>query len=353
MKKDQCEKQSNTLNDIQRTTIRYAEFCAGVGGFRLGIEASTLNADLVYANEIDAACSKTYSKNFGRGFDSADLLELNPTDIPDFDMICAGFPCQPFSIAGKGLGFDDPRGNIFSKLATIIETKKPMIVFLENVANLVRHNGGKTYASILEKLDLTGYSVSSKILDSAFFGVPQSRRRVYIIGFNKEVFGELVLTFTEKKTQRTALRPFIEHGVGGRGVSERWNEYIDLYCGRRNIDEMTFDVPKSRRCIERMVGNCDLANCVLQVRSSGVRALSLDEPFPTFTVLNSGGGAHVPILTGERRYLSLLEMKRIMGFPDGYDFSSVSRTDAAKQLANAVCPPVISSICNDIKKAIS
>ena len=214
MKKDQCEKQSNTLNDIQRTTIRYAEFCAGVGGFRLGIEASTLNADLVYANEIDAACSKTYSKNFGRGFDSADLLELNPTDIPDFDMICAGFPCQPFSIAGKGLGFDDPRGNIFSKLATIIEAKKPMIVFLENVANLVRHNGGKTYTSILEKLELIGYSVSSKILDSAFFGVPQSRRRVYIIGFNKKVFGELALTFTEKKTPRTALRPFIEHGVG-------------------------------------------------------------------------------------------------------------------------------------------
>ena len=337
----------------EHSTIRYAEFCAGVGGFRLGIDASPLNAKLVYANEIDAACARTYSRNFGRGFDSSDLLKLNPADIPDFDMLCAGFPCQPFSIAGKGLGFNDPRGNIFSKLAAIIDEKQPQIVFLENVANLVRHNGGKTYSAILERLNEIGYSVTSKVLDSSVFGVPQSRRRVYIVGFRRSAYGDLVLEFTEKKTERTALRSFIENGITGQTISDKWNAYVDLYCGRRTLDEIAFDVPKSRRGIERIVGDCDINDCVLQVRSSGVRALSLDEPFPTFTVLNSGGGAHVPILTKERRRLSLLEMKRIMGFPDGYDFTAVSRTDAAKQLANAVCPPVITSICDDIEKAIS
>lgn len=335
-----------------KTPLRYAEFCAGVGGFRLGIEASSLAAELVHANEIDAACERTYRKNFGRGFDSTDLLKLNPSDLPDFDMLCAGFPCQPFSIAGKGLGFDDPRGSIFQKLALIIAEKKPAIVFLENVANLVRHDNGRTFAAILNRLNEIGYSVSSKILDSAFFGVPQSRRRVYVVGFKQTEFGDLSLEFTEKLANRTTLRPFIESGIKEQLVSDKWNTYIDLYCGRQKLEEIAFEVPKSRQHIERIVGDCDISDCVLQVRSSGVRALSLDEPFPTFTVLNSGGGAHVPILTKERRHLSLLEIKRIMGFPDGYDFSAVSRTDAAKQLANAVCPPVIRSICDDIHKAI-
>lgn len=332
--------------------IRYAEFCAGIGGFRLGIESSELNARLVHTNEIDVACARTYKKNFGHGFDSSDILSINPKKLPDFDMLCAGFPCQPFSIAGKGLGFEDPRGKIFPQLASIIEEKKPSIIFLENVANLVRHNEGKTFSSIIERLEQCGYSVSSKILNSSFFGIPQSRCRIYIIGLRRNVFGEKFINFTEKETDKTPLRPFIEKTGRGLSVSDKWNEYIDLYCGLRKIEDMTFEVPKSRRHIERKTENCNLKDCILQVRSSGVRALSLDEPFPTFTVLNSGGGAHVPILTKSRRHISLLEMKRIMGFPDDYDFSDVSRTDAAKQLANAVCPPVIKSICNDILKII-
>lgn len=107
--------------------LRYAEFCAGVGGFRLGIEASSLKAKLVYANEINDACAKTYERNFKRKFDSRDLLTLDVNALPDFDMICAGFPCQPFSIAGKELGFDDPRGGIFFKLVKIIRAKKPTV----------------------------------------------------------------------------------------------------------------------------------------------------------------------------------------------------------------------------------
>lgn len=333
--------------------IRYAEFCAGIGGFRLGIEASELNAKLVHSNEIDEACARTYQKNFGNSFDSSDLLKLNPKELPDFDMLCAGFPCQPFSIAGKGLGFKDPRGKIFPHLASIIEEKKPSVVFLENVANLVRHNNGKTFSSIVKRLEKCGYSVSNKILNSSFFGVPQGRCRIYIVGLRQDLFGKKKIDFTEKQTEKTTLRPFIERNAKGLTVSDKWMEYIDLYCGIRPIEKVSFDVPKSRRCIERVAENCNLNDCILQVRSSGVRALSLDEPFPTFTVLNSGGGAHVPILTKKRRHLSLLEMKRIMGFPDNYDFSAVSRTDAAKQLANAVCPPVIKSICNDILRAIS
>lgn len=332
--------------------IRYAEFCTGVGGFRLGIEASGVKAKPVYSNEIDNNCEKTYRKNFGNGFDSKDIFEIELSELPDFDMLCAGFPCQPFSAAGKELGFKDSRGTVFFRLMSIIKTRHPRIVFLENVPNLLRHDKGKTYKVISEQLSDAGYCVSSAILDSTYFGIPQSRARIYIVGLRRDSFGERYVEFTKKRTERTAFRPFIIHGDCSIPVSKRWNEYIDYYLGIKTIDEMTFEVSRTRKTLERVAANCDLNDCVFQVRSSGVRALSIDSPLPTLTVLNSGGGAHIPILSKERRHLSVNEMKRVMGFPDSFDFTAVSRTDAAKQLANAVCPPVIESVFRDIMAAI-
>ena len=332
--------------------IRYAEFCTGVGGFRLGIEASDVKTESVYANEIDDNCEKTYKKNFGVGFDSKDIFEINPYTLPDFDMLCAGFPCQPFSSAGKELGFKDSRGTVFFKLLSVIEVKKPQIVFLENVPNLVRHDKGRTFRIITEKLVNAGYTVSSVILDSTYFGIPQSRSRIYIVGLRKDTYGERLVKFTEKRTEKTSFRPFIIRGDRSIPVTERWNEYIDYYLGIKTIEEMSFEVPRTRKVLERVAANCDLSDCVFQVRSSGVRALSIDSPLPTLAVLNSGGGAHIPILSKERRHLSVNELKRVMGFPDTYDFTAVCRTDAAKQLANAVCPPVIESIFRNIMEAI-
>ena len=333
--------------------VSYAEFCAGVGGFHLGIDASSMNSKLVYSNEIDANCAKTYEKNFGVKFDSKDIFSIDETKLPDFDMICAGFPCQPFSVAGKELGFDDPRGTIFFKLLQIIRAKQPKIVFLENVTNLIHHDQGKTYSTILKSLDKAGYALSPVVLDCSYFGVPQSRSRVYIVGLLRKQYGDKKIHYTERKTERTPLRGFLIEGDYSIPISKKWNAYIDLYTGLKTEDEIPFDVPRTRKVLEKKAPGCDITDCILQVRSSGVRALSLDDPFPTFTVLNSGGGAHIPILTKERRHISIAESKRIMGFPDWFDFSAVSRTDAAKQLANAVSPPVIASICDDILNAIS
>ena len=332
--------------------MRYAEFCAGVGGFRLGLEASGANVQLVHSNEIDSSCEKTYEKNFGQKFDSKDVFAIEASSLPDFDMLCAGFPCQPFSAAGKELGFADARGTIFFKLLEIIKVKKPSIVFLENVPNLVRHDGGNTYKTILDSLSESNYVLSPIILDSAYFGVPQSRSRIYIIGLYREKYGDIKIDFTKGTTGKTALRSFLCEGDYSIPITPRWQEYIDYYTGKKSADDMSFELPRTRRTLERIAENCDLSDCVFQVRSSGVRALSLDSPLPTFTVLNSGGGAHIPILSKERRHLSITEMKRIMGFPEWYSFEAVSRTDAAKQLANAVCPPVIASIYKDILNAI-
>lgn len=332
--------------------LKYAEFCTGVGGFRIGIESAGVDAELVYANEVDDCCEKTYERNFGRGFDSKDIFDINPIDLPDFDLICAGFPCQPFSLAGKELGFDDSRGTVFFKLVDIIKEKNPSVIFLENVPNLIRHDKGRTYRIIKNSLEEAGYELSPVILDSSYFGIPQSRSRIYIIGLLRKIYGEVHVSFTKQRTERTSFRPFIIHGDYSIPITKRWNEYIDYYQGKRKLSKMSFEVPKSRKKLERIANGCDLNDCVFQVRSSGVRALSLDSPLPTLTVLNSGGGAHIPILSKERRHLSINELKRIMGFPDSFDFTAVSRTDAAKQLANAVCPPVISSIIKDIVSVV-
>ena len=188
--------------------IRYAEFCTGIGGFRLGIEQSLLDTELVYANEIDESCEHTYKRNFGNCFDSKDIFSLDPCEIPDFDMMCAGFPCQPFSQAGMERGFDDPRGTIFFKLFEIIKEKKPAILFFENVPNLMRHNAGKTYETIKSCLEKVGYEISADILDSTYFGIPQSRPRIYIVALKKTEYGEQKVSFSKGYTPKTPLRTY-------------------------------------------------------------------------------------------------------------------------------------------------
>ncbi|QIZ07622.1 DNA (cytosine-5-)-methyltransferase [Priestia megaterium] len=327
----------------------FAEFCAGIGGFRLGLEE--LGWDCVYSSEIDEQCERTYELNFGSSFDNHDLLQLNPYDLPDFDVLCAGFPCQPFSIAGKRQGFEDPRGNIFPKLMDIVQVANPSVIFLENVPFLVKHNGGQTFQLMTEQMENLGYTVFFEVLDSSLFGVPQKRPRVYIVAFRNDI-ETTDFSIIQSRTGVTGFRNFIEHADYSIPITDKWQEYIDLYTGRKTLEEMTFDVPKTRKQLERIGPNVELEDCIFQIRSSGIRAISIDEPLPTFAVSNSGGGAMIPVYSGERRHINLTEMKRIMGFPDHFQFK-VARTHAVKQLANAVCPPVITSIGQDIENVLN
>lgn len=331
-----------------KAKFTFSDLCAGIGGFRIGLEA--VGGQCVYSAEYNEDCEKTYSANFQDRFDFKDVTKIDAYNFPNVDVFCAGFPCQPFSIAGNRKGFSDPRGEIFFKLAEIIKISQPKIVFLENVTNLVKINKGQVMRDILTTLDEIGYNVSYEILDSSNFGVAQARNRVYIIGKRKDL-GFQPFLFTQKTAPKKSFKSIIEKGDNSIPISEKWEKYIDLYTGKISEDEIGFNIPKTRKKLERADISADLNDCVFQIRSSGIRALSIDKPLPTFAVSVSGGGAMIPVYSGERRHLSLLEMKRLMGFPDNFKFP-VSRTNAIKQLANAVCPPVIESIGKDILRQI-
>ena len=332
--------------------IKYAEFCAGIGGFRLGISASPYPSQCVYKNEIDNHCEQTYYANFGEKFDSANIFEVESKKLPNFDILCSGFPCQPFSIAGKQKGFNDNRGTIIIKLLDIIKYKKPNVVFLENVANLEKHNNGDTIKTIIHSLEDLGYDVHKKVIDSSNFGIPQKRPRLYIVAFNISSIGKIDFKFPNGNGKSKVIRDILIKGDYSIPISDKWQDYIDLYTGKKTEYEITFSLPKTRRCLERITpSNCDLNDCIFQIRSSGIRAYSLDGCYPTFAVSNSGGGAMIPVLTKERRHLSVAEIKGIMGFKNSYRFP-VSRTDSIKQLANAVCPPVIEAIYDEIARQI-
>ena len=167
------------------------EFFAGVGGIDKGFENAGI-FKTIYANEFDPFPVKTYEKNFDLKVDCRDIREVKASEIPDFQVMLAGFPCQAFSVAGYRKGFDDEkgRGTLFFELVLIFKEKKPEIIFLENVKNLVSHDNGNTFQVILQELQNEGYSVKFQVLNAMEYGnIPQNRERIYIVAFkNKEQY---------------------------------------------------------------------------------------------------------------------------------------------------------------------
>ena len=157
----------------------FIDLFAGVGGIRMGFQNA--GGECVFSSEWNEEAAKTYNCNFGE-YPQGDITKIAVDSIPDFDVLLAGFPCQPFSISGKMKGFADTRGTLFFDVCRIIEQKRPKVVFLENVKHLVHHDKGRTLSVILQKLENFGYKVSWKVLNGSDFGVPQNRERIIIIG---------------------------------------------------------------------------------------------------------------------------------------------------------------------------
>ena len=183
---------------MRKDNIRYLDLFSGIGGFREGLTRAGGFTCMGHC-EIDKFADKSYRALFdteGEWFCS-DIQKADPDEIPAFDLLCAGFPCQPFSIAGNLGGFSDPRGTLFFEIARLAAARKPAYLLLENVPNLLSHDGGRTFASILHALDRLGYGVEWQVLNSSDFGVPQSRKRLYLIGYLDERCRGKVFPFTE------------------------------------------------------------------------------------------------------------------------------------------------------------
>jgi len=327
------------------------------------------------ASEIDKFAVKAYEAIYGYK-PKGDVTKIDAKDVPDHDILTAGFPCQAFSIAGKRLGFEDTRGTLFFEVARIAKEKKPKVVLLENVKGLVSHDKGRTFKIILETMESLGYTVWHKVLNSKYFGVPQNRERIFIVCI-REPKGEFQFPNNDQVT--TKLKDILEDNVDEKyflseektkrllsTLRENWNpeEETDKpqplsegngvsLCLDANYHKGVYSFKQSIRTHIglRMVGRIDLNGPDICKRVYDPEGLS-----PTLTTM-SGGHTQPKIVYDYRiRKLTPLECMRLQGFPDDYYYTmrkiGISDTQIYKMAGNAVTVNVVEEICKNILEVI-
>lgn len=295
---------------------KFIDLFAGIGGIRKSLES--IGGGCVFSSEIDPHAQFTYYTNYGV-VPYGDITKINPSIIPEHDILCGGFPCQPFSNIGKREGFEHPtQGTMFHEVLRILEVKRPRVVFLENVAGLVTHDNGNTLETILNELEKLGYSCQHTLLNSKDFGVPQNRVRFYLVGFLDDVD----FSFPQPPMIYSNIGDFVEEGVEGYSISKHLqNSYLfKKDDGRpilidRNTKGHVKTLVSTYHKIQRLTGT------FVKDGETGVRLLTQNE------------------------------CKAIMGFPDDFVIP-VSRTQMYRQMGNSVVIKVVSEIAKEIDKAL-
>jgi DNA (cytosine-5)-methyltransferase 1 len=332
LKKPQQLYNLNLLNDnkcsYDNKTYKIVDLFAGIGGIRLGFEKYGFNT--IFSNDFDVNCSKTYNINFKTHLTVKDIAKVNILDIPDFDFLLGGFPCQAFSIAGYRKGFNDKRGNLFFNIAKILQSKKPAGFLLENVKNLKTHNNGKTFFIISETLKDLGYHVHYAILNTMEYGnIPQNRERIYIVGFrSKKQYDNFY--FPKKIKLNTKISDLLEKNVNSKYYY------------------------KDKPLYQRIVNDIKEKNTFYQWRRKYVRK-NMSGVCPTLTANMGMGGHNVPIILDNKgiRKLTPKECFNFQGFPSSYKLPNIADSILYKQAGNSVSVPVIERIAKQIKIAMS
>lgn len=310
--------------------MRVASLFSGIGGIDLGFKQAGF--DIVWANEFDRDAAKTYRYNFGPDhLVEGDIRSINPVDIPDFDVLVAGFPCQPFSVLGRQKGFHDPRGNLFFEIARIAEAKLPKVLFLENVANLLEHNEGKSFLTVYNALVPLGYTFKYQIMDAMEYGnVPQQRTRIFIVAFldyeqcNKFNFPEPI-PLTVKMND-----------ILDRSVPHDRSYYYD--------ESSTYWTALKKIVTDKQA--------LYKIYDSGI-SRKRHYFCPALTANMGTYPDRVPIVLDDYgiRKITPYECLALQGYPKEFSFPNIPIASAYKQCGNSVVVPVIRRIAEQIHKA--
>jgi len=310
---------SNMANRNNKSSkpIRFIDLFCGIGGFRVAVEQLVhelgTQVKCVFSSDIDEDCKQAYEANFKERPDG-DITAIKAEDIPDHDILLAGFPCQPFSIIGHRKGFDDTRGTLFFEIARIIEAKKPTAVVLENVKLLAGHNGGKTLKRIMAALQDLGYHADFRVFNALDFGLPQKRERIFIVGFKKTCSFD----WPKGGVPMTPLKEILEENVPEHYYA---SEYI-----KKNR------LKKQKPTKEPTIWHENKAGHI--------------SAYPYSCALRAGASYNYLLVNGERR-LTMREMLRLQGFPESYEIAC-NYSQTRKQAGNSLPVPVAKAVLKNL-----
>lgn len=315
----------------------FIDLFAGIGGFHIAL--SSFGASCVFASEWDKYAADTYEENFHkRPF--GDITQINEKEIPKHDILCAGFPCQSFSISGKQKGFDDIRGSLFFDIARIVNFHKPRVVFLENVKNLVNHDEGRTLKVIIETLENLDYKVFTKILNSSNFGLPQNRERIYIVAFSKSI-----------DSSDFAFPNPTNEPISVDGILEK--NPVDI----KFIERNDIEIYKNYTFQETLFGRTEVNKPIQigKVNKGGQGERIYDIRGHAITLSANGGGVGAKTglyyIDGKIRRLTPRECARVQGFDEDFKINKNS-SQAYKQFGNSVSINVLQRILIEVQKTL-
>ena len=322
-----------TIKDKVLTGYKFIDLFAGIGGFHIAL--SSLGAECVYANEWDSFAQKVYKENFGI-LPEGDITKVDETTIPDHDILCAGFPCQAFSISGKQRGFEDSRGTLFFDVARVVKAKKPKVVFMENVKNFATHDNGNTLAVVKATMEELGYTFYEKVLNAVNYGMPQKRERIYMVCFRNDLPNT---SFSYPK--QFELTKHVEDFL-----LDDENMVKDLYVERP--DTYYNDT------LDNKYSDTSIRLGIINKGGQGERIYSIKGIAITLSAY--GGGAFAKtggyLVNGRPRKLHPRECARIMGYPDKFIMSK-NKNQAYKQFGNSVVIDVLQYIAIEIAKTLA
>ena len=309
--------------------FKFIDLFSGIGGFRMALEKKGMKC--VFSSDIDAKANEAYEKNFGEK-PSGDITEISEKEIPSHDILCAGFPCQSFSISGDMKGLDDNRGRLFYDIVRIAQYHQPYVLLLENVKNILTVDDGKVIQTIETKLDEIGYTLQKHILNASHFGIPQSRERVYFVALRKKIpKGKLSYAPPKPSFKKIYLENILEKKV---------NEA--LFINRKDMVLERED--KKHELAPIRIGHVNKGGQGERIYSEKGHAITL-------SAFGGGVGARTGLyLVDDRvRKLSINECKALMGYPANFYVSE--GIQGYQQLGNAVIPPMIEHVFDSIKVA--